>query len=469
MLPAQERVLDARLIVAVIACGVMSFAGIVVETAMNVAFPALMSEFSIDTGTVQWVTTSYLLVLTCIMPISSVLKRRFRTKSLFVVAIALFFCGILLCLCAPAFWTIILGRVVQGVGTGLALPLMFNIILEQVPHDKVGLMMGFGTLITALGPAVGPSAGGLIIGIWGWRAIFVALIPLLALAGIGGIWAIRQVSETERIGFSPVQFVVLSGGFACLIFAVSAASESGWLSLPVIGLLMAAIALLVIFCKLAVGSEDPLIRVQIFDVRSFSLSAVYVLIVQMIVLGLGYLIPYYGQTVLGLSEFEAGCLLLPGCIVGAILAPIGGRILDKFGALRPLTTGAALLVIAMICFAAFGFGSSAWTIAGLYVIVPVAEGFSLANSITNGISYLKPELMTDGNAVFNTLQQLGGAVGTAVATSIVNGAQLQHAGNLLAGTVLGVHLGSFVFLGFAVVALFAMIGVFADASNRTGE
>jgi MFS family permease len=133
----------------------MSFSGVVIETAMNVTFPTLMAEFSVGTSTVQWMTTGYLLVLACVIPLSSFLKRRFPTKALFVCAMALFLTGVVVCALAPSFDVLLAGRLVQGVGTGVALPLMFNIVLEQSPLDRMGSMMGVASLITAAAPAVG--------------------------------------------------------------------------------------------------------------------------------------------------------------------------------------------------------------------------------------------------------------------------------------------------------------------------
>lgn len=460
MLDENERVLDAKLVLSIVACGIMSFAGVVVETAMNVAFPTLMREFSVDTATVQWVTTAYLLVLTCIVPISAFLKRRFRMKSLFVVAICLFIAGTVICAVAPAFSFIVGGRVVQAVGTGMALPLMFNIIIEQAPLDRIGFMMGLGTLITAMAPAVGPSFGGFVIGLWGWRMIFVVLLPFLVAAFAVGVLTIRQSSETSPVRFDVRQFLLLSAAFICLVFATSSASTAGWASVQVIGLLVAFVVFLVAFCVLSGRSSQPLIHVGIFRSRPFALSTLYVVLLQMIVLGLGYLIPYYGQVVLHLSEFDAGCLLVPGCIVGAILAPIGGRILDRLGSKRPLIFGGVVQLVAMLCFWLFGFGEYAWVIALVYVLIPISQGFSMANSITNGLSYLPAGSKTDGNAVFQTFQQLGGALGTAVATSIMNSAQAADA-NALAGTVTGTQSAVVALLVLSVIALACMLGVFA--------
>ena len=231
-----EKKIDAKLILSIVAAGIMSFSGVVVETAMNVTFPTLMKEFNIGTSTVQWITTGYLLVLACIIPASSYLKKRFTTKSLFVTAICLFIIGTVLAAAAPVFSLLLIGRLIQGIGTGIALPLMFNIVLEQVPEERLGLMMGIASLITAMAPAVGPSLGGLIVNNFGWRMIFIALLPLLVLSFLFGIFSIRQVTETQRTSFQIVDYLFLAAGFACFIFATSTASKSGWASVPVLGL-----------------------------------------------------------------------------------------------------------------------------------------------------------------------------------------------------------------------------------------
>ena len=138
----EDKKIDLKLILSIVATGIMSFSGVVVETAMNVTFPSLMEEFQIGTSSVQWITTGYLLVLAAVTPVFSLL---------------------------------LLGRLIQGVGTGIALPLMFNITMEQVPEEKLGVMMGTASLTTAMAPAVGPSLGGFIVNHFGWRIVFILL------------------------------------------------------------------------------------------------------------------------------------------------------------------------------------------------------------------------------------------------------------------------------------------------------
>ena len=468
-MPNFERRLDARLVVSVAAVGIMSFAGVVVETALNIAFPALMEEFGVTTASVQWVTTAYLLVLAAIMPISSFLNRRFRNKALFLAAMAVFLAGTAVCAAAPNFILLVAGRILQGIGAGIALPLMFNIVLQQAPVGKLGVMMGFATLIIAIAPAVGPSFGGFLVEAYGWRSIFLVLLPFLGLSLVLGALTVRQARDVEKVGFSPVQFLLVAASFTALVVAANAASEGAWTSPKTLGLLALAFALLAGFTWISRRSGAPLLRVRIFADRTYALSLAYAVLIQATVLALGYLIPYFAQVAKSTGSFAAGCLLLPGCVIGAILTPFGGRLLDRFGAKRPILAGAAVGVATLACFAAFGAEGSAVRLAFIYTFFPICQGLSLSNSMTHGLRSLPEELQADGNAAFNTVQQLGGAVGTAVAAAIVNSAQAASSGDVVAGTTAGAQTAFCVLLGAGVAAFAAALGVFLRPRRGQAE
>ncbi|KFI40549.1 Major Facilitator Superfamily [Bifidobacterium actinocoloniiforme DSM 22766] len=134
--PAATDRIPGKVICAFTSAGLLSFSGVIVETATNITFPTLMREFGVSTDQVQWMTTAYLLVVSIMVPLSASLKARFRSRSLFVTANLLFIAGLCLDIAAQNFPMLLAGRVVQGLGTGIALPLMYNIILEQVPARK---------------------------------------------------------------------------------------------------------------------------------------------------------------------------------------------------------------------------------------------------------------------------------------------------------------------------------------------
>lgn len=454
-----ERNLDARLVVSVIAAGIMSFAGVVVETAMNVTFPTLMNEFGIGTSTVQWITTGYLLVLSLVIPTSAFLKRRFPLRGLFITAICLFIAGTLACAFAPAFIVLLAGRLIQGVGTGIALPLMFNIVLEQAPLGKMGMMMGIGTFITATAPAVGPSVGGFIVGTFGWREIFIALLPVLVVAGIAGALTIRQSAPLRRPHFALLDFLLLAVAFSCFVIGLSSAATYGWVSGVVLGLFAATAVALVIFCKRSLSGEAPLLRVKVFTCVPFALSLAVIVLMQFVVLALGFLIPNYSQLVLGEGAFLSGCLLLPGCLVGACLAPLSGRVLDALGAKPPILFGVlcSLGASLVFCFAFPQLGVVG--IAVCYLFFAMGQGFFVGNTMTNGLAQLPEEVKSDGNAFINTLQQLAGAVGTSVASTFVASAQL-GAADFVVGTALGTQQALALLAVLAVLILVCSVTAF---------
>ena len=174
-----ERI-PGKLIGAIVAVGSLAFIGILTETVMTVLFPQLMREFNVNTATVQWITTIYLLTVAATMPLSSYLNRKFKHRVLFLAAVALAVLGSLTMIFGHAFPVILVARIIQGIGSGVATPLMMNIILEQSPRSKVGRLMGVGSLVITVAPAIGPTVGGAVSSILPWRAIFVIVIPVIA-------------------------------------------------------------------------------------------------------------------------------------------------------------------------------------------------------------------------------------------------------------------------------------------------
>ena len=140
--------------------------------------------------------------------------------------------------------------------------------------------------------------------------------------------------------------------------------------------------------------------------------------------------------------------------------------MDIMGSRRPLTIGAFIQFASMVLFIVLAFGNEPWVFMAVYFIVPIAQGLSMANSMTTGLTFLPEELKTDGNASFNTLQQLGGALGTAICTSIVNASQAADASNLVAGTMVGTQISLYVLLALAIVGTVCILAVFTNKKKQ---
>lgn len=367
----ENSVENIKLVGKIIATGVMSFCGVVSETAMNVTFPTLMKEFGIGTSTVQWITTGYLLVLSLVITLSSYLKRNFSSRFLFLFSIISFILGTLICYFAPSFLILMVGRVLQGIGTGVALPLMFNIILTEAPQNKLGLFMGIGTIITAMAPAVGPVLGGFLVDQYGWRMIFLSLMPLLLMSLVVGGILIKSVPVSQRSHFHVVEYVFIALAYSTFIIAMVEAASSGWLSLNVIGLLLVSFLSVMLFVKRSTSVVSPLLQIKVLKNKPFTLGLLAIISVQFCVLALGYVIPNYSQIVNHTNALTAGGLLLPGCLVGAFLPLIAGWLLDQLGAFRPIIIGNSLLVISLLLFSYFGVQLQQMMFYGFYVVFTI--------------------------------------------------------------------------------------------------
>jgi DHA2 family lincomycin resistance protein-like MFS transporter len=459
---SQEKI-GLRLVLSIAAAGIMSFCGVVIETAMNITFPALMNEFGIGTSTVQWITSGYLLMLAVIMPTSSWLSRRFTLRRLFTVSALTFIAGVVICLTAPNFILLLAGRLLQGIGTGIALPLMYNIVFTQVPENRRGMMTGVASLIPASAPAVGPSVGGLIVETLGWRMIFAVLLPILIAALILGVTCIRNnpvADEDEAEPFDFAGWIILSAGFTCLMIMLGNLGSQSFASPGVAGNLAAFLIFIAAFLRYESNAEKkngrpPLIHLDIFRSHRFCFALTAFILMQFIVLGIGFIIPNYAQIALGENALVAGCILLPGCIVGAVMAPFAGRTLDRFGAARPLMTGAVCILASTALFMIFGTSSGRVDVlTAIYVLFAFGQSLSVGNGLTNGISALPAERSADGNAVFNTLQQLFGALGTSVCSVIV--ARRQAEEGLVKGMISGASSGFTLLLILGIVLTCAM-------------
>lgn len=434
----QSTAIPRKVIGAIIATGIMSFCGVIVETAMNITFPALMSHFGIGTSSVQWMTTLYLLVVASITPLSAALKRRFRSRTLFLCANLLFLTGLVIDALAPVFPLLLLGRAIQGLGTSIALPLMFNIILQEVPTKRIGTMMGVGTLITAIGPAVGPTFGGLVATTIGWRFVFIILIPVLVISLVTGLACIPSVpvsADREAAGLGPLDIFLMVLGFAGLIFGISNAS-AGWLSWRFGGALALGLIALAGFTVRARHQAQPIIDVRLFADSRFSLHVGAYIFFEISALALSFILPNYLQLVDGCTSLQAGLVVLPGAAIGAVLAPLSGRLYDQLGPHIPIISGSCVALISLLGFALTARRLTALAILILYILFMLGIGLSFGNIMTNGLHRLSREQQADGNAIFNTVQQFAAAIGSSLAATIVAAGQAAVANRRL-GTING--------------------------------
>lgn len=439
-----ERI-PVKVVAAVIATGLMSFCGVIVETAMNVTFPILMRQFSLTTNMVQWMTSIYLLIVAIIVPLSAVLKSSYKTRTLFTVANLLFFAGLLIDAFAPNFSLLLLGRAVQGAGTGIALPLMFNIIMEQVPQSKIGFMMGIGNLITGIAPAIGPTFGGIVANELNWRWIFYILLPLLVLSFALGRWGIQQKSTIRKQRVDVFSLLMIIFMFTGLVDGFSNVGSSPFMSTRVLGAFVLGIVGMVGLTWRSLSISTPTLDLRLFENKRFVGHVLGFFLTQIMSLGFAFLLPNYIQLVNGNTSTVAGLVVLPAGFAGAIFAPLGGKILDRFGARRPILLGMTLCFLSLLSFTMISRRMSNFTIAIIYIFYMTGMGMCMGNVMTSALRSISPAETTQGNAILNTLQQFAGAMGTSITAMIVASSQAHLKINQVVSTAIGTQ-HAFIFL-----------------------
>ena len=461
-----ERKLNARLIMSIIATGIMTFSGMAIESSMNVSFPVLMREYGITTNIVQWLTTSYVLVVSCIIPTSAHLGNRFKTKPLFLTAILIYSLGLLVSIFAPTFWFLLVGRVLEGLGTGLALPLMYSIIVEQTPYENMGLIMAFAAVIPALALTFGPGIGGVVAQHFGWRMLFMIMLPIVLVCAFLGAVSIKQSHKTGPEDFDFVGWFILIVSIVSLVFFLALIGGRGLIDPVVLGLLAICIISLLIFSRHSKRTDNPVISLEVFKYKGYSMAVPNAVASMMLGASVGYLLPNYCQFVNGGNQSIAGLLLIPGTVLGAVAAPIAGRILDKYGARVPMTIGSLLSVCAMAVGVIRSGHISTIGLVVLYFVYAFYPTLCTGNSFAICMAHLPERLKPHGNSVNNTLRQLAAGVGTCLVTSIVAQAQAANP-DFTQATIQGTRYAFVALLIIAVCLLFLLLSLFRMIGSAT--
>ena len=191
------------------------------ENLVNMALVAIMGDFSIDAVAAQWLVTGYMIAVTVVVTCMAYLYRRLSMRTLFFAAAALSIAGSAGGLLAPSFPLLLAARLVQAVGTGVFIPLMMNVIVDRVPHERLGTYLAIGSAMITIGPATAPIVTGFMVSDLGWRSVF--LVPLAAAVAltVAGIFVVRGGREPERARFDLPSALLTAAGVTLLCVGLS--------------------------------------------------------------------------------------------------------------------------------------------------------------------------------------------------------------------------------------------------------
>ncbi|MGN7941141.1 lincomycin efflux MFS transporter Lmr(B) [Virgibacillus sp. 6R] len=443
---------------------ISGFIGLFSETALNIAISDLIQIFNTNAATIQWLTTGYLLTLGILVPVSGLLLQWFTTRQLFITSLCLSIVGTFIAAIAPSFEVLMVARVFQAMGTALLLPLMFNTILLIFPSEKRGAAMGMIGLVIMFAPAVGPTISGLVLENLTWHWIFWLSLPFLVIGLIAGILYMENVTEVTKPKIDILSVILSTLGFGGVVFGFSSAGEGegGWSSPKVIAFIIIGAVSLILFSIRQLKMEKPMINLRAFRYPMFTLAVILVFICMMVMLSSMLLLPLYLQGGLVLTAFAAGLILLPGGVLNGLLSPVMGRLFDKYGPKWLVIPGLVIVAIDLWLFSGLTTTSTTGFIIALHILLMIGISMVMMPAQTNGLNQLPKEYYPDGTAIMNTLQQVSGAIGTAIGVSIMSAGQHdylskvdnpQDPAHIPAALTAGIQDGFLFALGAAIIAL----------------
>lgn len=431
-----------------------AFVGMLSETSLNIALPQLMQAFQIPAASVQWLVTGYMLVIGIILPFSSLLTKWFSTRQLVIFGLVDFIVGAVIAALAPNFVILLLGRMIQGLGTGIVLPLMFTVAMLIFSPQKLGTAMGVCALVIMLAPAIGPTLTGIILGKLSWNWVFWLFVPFLVLALILALLYLPNVGQITKPLVDVISLLESILGFGCLVMGVSFAAEWGWSSPLVLALILGGVIILGFYGYRQIHLENPIINLRLFSKRDFTVGALCVMLDFAIILSAMYLLPQYLQRGLLLPVAFTGMIMLPGGIVNALVSALSGRLFDELGARKPVIAGFLIAIGGIVLLLLSQSHSTVGYIITAHVVLMIGCPLAMSPAQTHALNSLKGLESADGSTILNTLQQIIGAVATALATSFLSWGQAAYQGtNHAARFVNGVHFGLYFTLALAVLGL----------------
>ncbi len=389
-----------------------TISAVLTTTSVNVAIPDIMGAFGIGQDRAQWLSTGALAAMTVGMLLNAWMMRSFGQRRTFIGALCIFVASLALAGLSPNESVLIFCRIVQGAVAGILQPLSMYTLFKVFPPGQRGKAMGFFGMSVILGPALGPTLGGVMIDQFNWRYIFYVAAPVCAIAILmGSVFLPEREEAGARARFDWLGFLLLVTALASLLIGLSNGQREGWYSDYILGLFAVAVLAAFSFIVWELRAPQPLVNLKVLGNAQFTGAAIVACIFGAGLFGSTYLVPLFVQTVQHLTPLAAGLMLMPAGLVMGVFMPFAGSLADRVPARTLIITGLLCFATSSYWLAGVDANMSFWTIAWCVIISRL--GLSLIKPTLNlaALRSLRPELLGQGAGMINFSRQLGGAFG----------------------------------------------------------
>ncbi|HSV60373.1 MAG TPA: MFS transporter [Variovorax sp.] len=443
-----------------------TMASIMSSTIVNVAIPDMSHHFALGQERAQWVSSGFMVSMTVSMLTTPWLLGRFGYRSTYAGAMVLLMAGGIAGGLASQFWLVLLARVVEGLAAGVVQPIPAIIILRAFEPHEQGRASGLFGMGVVLAPAVGPSIGGVLVDLFGWRSIFFMVVPFCLVS----LWLAYKFVPTTAPGGAVAErgerldwggLALATVGTLCLLNGlVELRGGSAWESALLLAGALASLAGFIAWQKRLAGAGGaPLMNLGLFGYRQFAMGSVVAFIYGTALFGSTYLLPVYMQVGLHLSASHVGTALLPSGIVLAATIAWVGRLADRQPTWMLVSTGLALLATSFALMMVLRLGSSIWWLVLFAIIGRIGLGFILPSLNLGAMRALAKPLIPQGASAISFVRMLGGAAGVSLCAVILEWRLAAHGDSLANPASSAARLLAFdeVFLLLAALCALAML------------
>ena len=456
----------------------ITFLGNFTQLQLASALPTIVHEFGISLTTGQWLTSVFQLVMGVMVPLTGFLTKRFSTREIVITSMTIFTLGSLLSWQSQTFALVLLGRILEAVGTGTMWPVLQITVFSIYPLSKRGMAMGTVGLAMSVAPAIGPTLGGWQTDANGWRSIFLTLSICGAVALILSICGLRNFGERDTSVKADFFSVALSiFGFGGLMFGFTNIENYPITSLMTWPFLIVGLAGIVWFVLRQLHHTSPLLNLRVLKIRNFTVGTIIASMSFFAFSSVTVILPMYIQTDRGYSATMSGLVMLPGAIGTAIAQFLGGRLLDRWGARPVALTGCSVLCLGTVALSMVGSGTWIGLVSICQFVRQIGMGFTLMPLTTWSLNNLAPKDVSAGSAVTNTARQIAGAVGAPILVIVMDsittlrhsalggGPSTQIASNIF-GIQWALRISALICLGMVLLVYFGVRGNGAGSGRQ---
>lgn len=388
-----------------------AFMAILDTSIVNVAITKMMNVFGTDQTGIEWVSTAYSMTLAVVTPLSGWLGARLGLKRIYIVTLAIFTVGSVLCAFAWSLNSMIAFRVIQAIGGGLIMPAVQAVMIQTVPRDRLGAASGLFGLTIILAPAIGPTLGGYLVEYIDWHWIFTINLPIGILGMFLAYLLVPNFPRLKVGGFDWLGAGLVSTGLVCLLLALTEGESWGWGSLSIVMLFYVCIATLGLFVWHQLTTPHPLLNLRLFKYLSFTIGNLITIAITIGLFGSIFYLPLFLQSIRGMGAYEAGLALLPPSLVAAVGLPLSGFLYDRFGPRVMVPLGLAVLAFATLLFRNLTLDIPISTIVLWNCLRFAGQSFAMIPVQSASVSEIPPMLAGQAAAISNVIRNVAGSFG----------------------------------------------------------